>query len=201
MELSPWLTRHQQRPPLKQIATGAVGAALTIAVLFLLSTQAEGLLLAASFGSSCVLVYTLPGSPMAQPANVVGGHVIGTICGLIVAELTPLAWWSTALAVGFALTVMALLRVTHAPAGATVIVVTTTHPGWSYVVVPVLIGAIFVVVLAAVLLRLDGIRYPAPAPTMPPLRGRARRPSPPPAPSSHGRSHAHSGDQREMMRP
>lgn len=161
MTASPWLTRHQHRPPLKQILTGALGAAITIGLLHLLSNETDPTLLAASLGSSCVLVYSLPGSLMAQPANVVGGHLTGTVCGLAVATVTPLAWWSTAAALGLALTVMALLRITHAPAGATVIIVCTTHPSWTYLFVPILAGTVFVVVFASLLLRLDGITYPA----------------------------------------
>lgn len=160
MDLTPWLTRHQRKLPVTQIAAGAFGAALTIALLRFLSDQTETYLLAASFGSSCVLVYSFPTSATAQPANVVGGHVVGTLSAMVVAALTPVTWWSVGIALGVSLAAMATLRVTHGPAGATALIVVATDPPWTYVFEPVLIGAICVVVLASLLLRLDGLRYP-----------------------------------------
>ena len=38
--------------------------------------------LIAPFGASCVLVFAIPQSPLAQPRNVIGGHLISTAAGL-----------------------------------------------------------------------------------------------------------------------
>jgi hypothetical protein len=60
-------------------------------------------LLIAPFGASCVLVFAIPQSPLAQPRNVIGGHLISTAAGLLVFYVfgqTPLAF-----ALGFGLAI------------------------------------------------------------------------------------------------
>jgi CBS-domain-containing membrane protein len=48
-----------------------------------------------SFGASCVLIYGVIQSPLAQPRNLVGGHVISAI-GVTVATFVPDIMWLTA---------------------------------------------------------------------------------------------------------
>lgn len=132
-------------------------------------------LLAASFGASSVLVFTVPDAPLSQPANVVGGHLVTTCCGLIVGSIFPATWWSIALAVGLAIAAMAALRVTHPPAGANPIVVLTTGASWGYLFSPIFVGAVVIIAVALVFHRLTGTVYPVRTvpPTAPPTaRGR-----------------------------
>lgn len=68
-------------------------------VIFLLAevtARFEAGLLIAPFGASCVLVFGLPQSPLAQPRSVIGGHVVSTVMGLLVFSFLG----STALAFG-----------------------------------------------------------------------------------------------------
>jgi CBS-domain-containing membrane protein len=67
-----------------------------IAILVLASARGElnANPLIAPFGASCVLVFAIPQRPLAQPRNVIGGHLISTIAGLLVFCVfgrTPLA--------------------------------------------------------------------------------------------------------------
>ena len=39
--------------------------------------------LTGSFGATAVLLFASPRSPFAQPRNLIGGHLIGAICGCI----------------------------------------------------------------------------------------------------------------------
>ncbi|MBO1902981.1 HPP family protein [Leucobacter weissii] len=142
--LSRLLARTQ--PPLSRsrIAAAALAGALTIAVLGLLSDSTGFPILVAAFGSSCVLVFTTPAAPLAQPINVVGGHLVAAVCGLLARYALPTEWWSLALAVGAALGAMAALRVTHPPAGGTPIAIMLAQESWAYLLVPILVGAAIV---------------------------------------------------------
>lgn len=75
-------------------------------------------LLIAPFGASAVLLFGHPSSPLAQPANVIGGYMLSVTVGIVFALLFPGAWWAAALGVGLAILAMLLLRVSHPPAGA-----------------------------------------------------------------------------------
>lgn len=118
-------------------------------------------LVMAPFGASCVLLFSVPASPLSQPANVIGGHVIATLVGLVLRLLLPDAWWAAALAVGIAIALMAALRVTHPPAGADPLVVFATDPGLTFLFLPVLSGALMLVCVATLFHRASGIPYPA----------------------------------------
>lgn len=132
---------------LKAIKAG-VGGAIAIATLFLLGYISGNPLLMAPFGATCVLLFSLPKSPLSQPINVIAGHVISVVIGLTLNYFLPLDWWRIGLAVGLAIAVMASLRVTHPPACADPIVVFFTNPGWEYVIVPVALGSIVLVITA-----------------------------------------------------
>ncbi len=130
-----------------------LGGFLTIFVLAEMTTHLGKILLIAPFGASCVLVYALPQSPLAQPRNVIGGHLVSTCIGLVVAALlgtTPVAY---GLGVGLAIAAMSLTRTLHPPAGADPIVVIMTGASWPFLFVPVLVGALVVVLMAAAFRR------------------------------------------------
>jgi CBS-domain-containing membrane protein len=102
----------------------------------------------APFGATCVLLFSVPNSPLSQPANVMGGHILSTAVGLAAYTVLPVDWWSLALAVGIAISVMAALRVTHPPAGADPLVVMLSGPGWEYLLFPVAVGSLSLVIIA-----------------------------------------------------
>ena len=72
----------------------------------------------APFGASCVLLHAVPQSPLAQPRNVIFGHVVSAAIGLCVALYFPVNAFSIAIAVGLAICCMQFLRCVHPPAGA-----------------------------------------------------------------------------------
>ena len=81
-----------------------MGAFIGIGALSLLNgnllTPEDNLLLIGSLGASAVLVYGAPRSPLAQPRNLVGGHLlsatVGVLCYLL---LSPWLWLAAPLAV------------------------------------------------------------------------------------------------------
>jgi len=60
----------------------------------------------------------------------------------------PPEWWAVSLAVGVVIAVMAMLRVTHPPAGADPVVIFLSDPGWSFLFVPILPGCLVLVGIA-----------------------------------------------------
>ncbi|WP_261404498.1 HPP family protein [Chenggangzhangella methanolivorans] len=103
----------------------------------------------------------MPASPLAQPRNVIGGHLVSTAVGLaafMAFGATPLAF---GVGVGLAIAAMLLTRTTHPPAGADPIVVILAGASWTFLVAPVLAGAVAIVLGGAVYHRAaTGSAYP-----------------------------------------
>lgn len=126
---------------------------------FSVSARAAGLeLLIGSFAATAVLVYAAPNSPLAQPRNVICGHLVGAVIGvaarLIIADSGRAGAVPAAAAVAVALSVwvMALCGVTHPPSGATALIAVVggsgvNDLGWLYIL-NVLLGATILVGIA-----------------------------------------------------
>jgi len=153
--------RQQPKQALKLTCKAGIGGVLSVAILSGLSTLTGNAFLMAPFGATCVLLFSLPNSPLSQPINVIAGHCISTAIGLILCQFLPLAWWSLGLAVGLAIFMMALLRVTHPPAGADPLVVFFGGLGWEYLLFPVLLGSVLLTLMAAVFHKIPpSAKYP-----------------------------------------
>ena len=142
------LDRKQPVETISNSIKAGVGGTMAIAILILLGSLFDNTLLMAPFGATCVLLFSLPASPLSQPINVIGGHLVSITIGLVLHSFLPTDWWSLGMAVGIAISVMAVLRVTHPPAGADPIVVFFSSPGWEYLIFPVVIGSVILVITA-----------------------------------------------------
>ena len=124
-------------------------------------------LLIGSFGASAVLLYGAVRSPLAQPRNLIGGHVLSAIVG-VSAQLwlggTP--WLAAAVAVSVAIAIMHLTRTLHPPGGATALIAViggdSVHQlGYLYVLVPAALGASIMLVIALLVNNIPKTRkYP-----------------------------------------
>ena len=130
-----------------------LGGFVVIFALAQLTSSLHSLLLIAPFGASCVLVFALPQSPLAQPRNVIGGHLISTTVGLTVLSLFGGEPVAIGLAVGAAIAAMQLTGTLHPPAGADPIVVILAKAAWPFLFSPVLAGAVFIVIAGVVFHR------------------------------------------------
>lgn len=116
--------------------------------------QLENVFLIGSFGASSVLVYGAIQSPLAQPRNLIGGHVVSAIVGVTVGLLLPDIIWLTApLAVASSIVCMQVTRTLHPPGGATALIAVTggtkiASLGYWYVLSPVLSGTIILLLVA-----------------------------------------------------
>lgn len=154
------ISRSLPKPSLRLVLLSGLGGFLAIALLAALTDSVPVPLLMAPFGASCVLAFAAPQSPLAQPVNIVGGHTVATVSGLVLHSFLPPSWWALALAVGLAISLMVALRVTHPPAGADPLVVFAMAPEPGFVLFPVVTGAMVLVLVAMVFHRVAGTDYP-----------------------------------------
>ena len=124
-------------------------------------------LLIASFGASAVLIYAAIKSPLAQPRNLVGGHVIGGFVGVACYHvLGDTAWLAGAMAVSCAIAAMLVTKTLHPPAGATALIAVIGGPkihglGYLYPFIPAGAGAVVLLLVALVVNNLSkNRRYP-----------------------------------------
>ncbi len=146
-----WCNADEQRParlPLTVIAMAWLGGFLATAAFAGAGEAAQLPLVLGSFGASCLLVFAYPASPFSQPRNVVGGHFVASLVGLVVMALLGVHWWSMAIGVGTAIALMLLLRVPHPPAGSNPLIVMLAAAKWSFLITPTLIGALILVLVA-----------------------------------------------------
>lgn len=134
----------QPKITLRTALLGALATLATLGFLGVVGALTGSQLLVAGFASSCVLAFMLPGAPLAHPINVMGGHLVAGVCGLTVRFLLPAGWFSAILAVLLSMLVMALLGVLHPPAGGNPLAIVLAQEQWSYLIAPVLIGALAV---------------------------------------------------------
>ena len=117
------------------------------------SVTAEPFLIA-PFGASCVLLFGVPKSPLAQPANVIGGHMLAAVVALGFRSFLPPDWWAVAIVVGLVIGLMVAVRLTHPPAGATPVVIMLSDPGPMFLLEPMLVGTVALVAIAWVVHKL-----------------------------------------------
>lgn len=134
----------------KAIALAWLGGFLAISAIAGLMESTALPLVLGSFGASCVLVFGYPDVPFSQPRNVILGHVLSSLSGLVFLMLFGPHWWSVAMAVGTAIAVMMATRTVHPPAGSNPVIIYLLHPGWGFLLMPTLLGAIILVLVALV---------------------------------------------------
>jgi CBS-domain-containing membrane protein len=122
------------------------GAAIAILILSLITHAQHGLaLLMAPFGATAVLIFGLPKSPLAQAKNVVFGHLLTAFIGLLVLHTLGVSPYTLAFATGLAVACMMISDTTHPPAGANPLLIMLTNQDWTFLVTPVLLGAMLLV--------------------------------------------------------
>jgi len=147
------------------------GSALGIGICGYLSSRyfepRDLSLLIGSFGASAVLVYGAIKSPLAQPRNLIGGHVLSGLTGVACYNLFGnTVWLAAAMAVSLAIVVMLATKTLHPPGGATALIAviggTKIHNlGFLYALIPAGTGAIMLLVIALLVNNLSKSRkYP-----------------------------------------
>ncbi len=164
----------KQSPPavsLSEIVWSWIGAFFGITPIgflhYNLFSGADMVLIIGSFGASAVLIYGAVRSPLAQPRNLVGGHLISAVIGVASYKLFPDSiWLASSLSVATAIAAMHATKTLHPPGGATALIaVIGGDPihrlGFFYALVPVGSGVLIMLLVALVVNNLSkDRRYP-----------------------------------------
>lgn len=117
-------------------------------------SPSDNLFLIGSFGASSVLIYGIINSPLAQPRNLIGGHLICAIVGVTCYKLFPdQLWLSSALSVSVSIVFMQITKTLHPPGGATALIANIGSEkikslGYLFVLSPVLSGVAILLLVA-----------------------------------------------------
>lgn len=150
--------------PSREIRTTFIGSILGIGVTAFLAFYWSAPMLLGPFGATAVLVYGAYKAPLAQPRNVLLGHLLAAFIGVAVYDFFGITWWSLTLGVTLALILMMATYSIHPPAGATAYVAIQTGGlgvGYMYILNPVLFGAFILVLIAVIVNKLGKRDYPA----------------------------------------
>jgi CBS domain-containing membrane protein len=137
-----------------------IGAFVGVGLIGLLQTSNVGtndnIFLIGSFGASAVLVFGSTNSPLAQPRNLVAGHLISAIIGVSIRKIIPNdLWLASALSVSLSIVAMQITKTLHPPGGATALIPQIGSEkikalGFEYVLSPVLSGVVILLIVALI---------------------------------------------------
>jgi CBS domain-containing membrane protein len=117
--------------------------------------------LMASLGASALLVFALPGSPMAQPWAVIAGNTISALIGISCFHLIQGPLLALPIAASLSILGMFILRCLHPPAAAVALIVVLGHIGsYRYAFFPVMVDSALLILTGAIYSNLTGKAYP-----------------------------------------
>jgi CBS-domain-containing membrane protein len=168
-----WLLRHFP-PRLVWAVYVCVNGFITIGLLALLALLTGSPFVFPSLGPTAYLFFFSPLAEVSSPRNTILGHALGLICGYVAFALTvassppfgmnPGVHGPRLLAAALSLSatgaLMALLRVSHPPAGATTLIVSLGIISQPKELVIIEAAVILLTVQAFAINRLAGIPYP-----------------------------------------
>ena len=142
-----------------------IGAVALVSSTFLSGQELN--LMIGSFGASAVLLYGAPASPLSQPRNLLGGHIVSALVGVACWQIfSSVPGLAQALAVATAIAAMHLTRTLHPPGGATALICTLGSPevhklGFWFALVPATLGPLILLLIALLVNNLPASRrYP-----------------------------------------
>ncbi len=144
----------------KERLISGIGGGLAILLVFGVTRSTEQelqaqVVLIASMGASAVLLFAVPHGPMSQPWNVIGGHLVSALIGVMMHRAVGDPVLAGALSAGLAITAMHYLGCLHPPGGATSLIpiisgAAADEYGLTLVLFPIAAGAVLMVLFAIV---------------------------------------------------
>jgi len=165
------VTNSPAKVSLSEIIWSWIGAFLGISAVSYMNygilQKTDFVMVIGSFGASAVLIYGAIKSPLAQPRNLVGGHVISAIIGVSCYKmLGSQMWLASSVAVATAIAIMHATKTLHPPGGATSLIAvigsSKVHAlGYLYAIIPAGVGAVIMLVVALLVNNIpQSRRYP-----------------------------------------
>ena len=134
---------------IKNILISSFGAFLCMFLIAYFNTiDKSNIWLIPPFGASLVLVMAVHDSPLASPRNVFFGHVLSAASGVLMFYFFENTSLSIALGLALAIMAMQITNTIHPPAGANPIIAILGAKTFEFVIMPVAIGASFIVLFA-----------------------------------------------------
>jgi len=127
---------------------GLISGTASILAILAVTRLAGHPLLIGSFGASAVLLFGACDSPLAQPRNLVGGHLVSASVAVAVVALFGSGPLAMAAAVGLAIFLMYFTRTIHPPGGATALIGVQGHAGAEFLLFPILAGVLILLGVA-----------------------------------------------------
>jgi CBS-domain-containing membrane protein len=131
-------------------AVAGLGGAIAIGAMEWFSVAAHYPLAVIPFATSIVLVIGSPEVEPAQPRALIGGHLVTALVGFAVLKLTGPQGWAAAAAVGLSILAMYLTGTFHPPAGINPLLVVSGNLPATFLLAPVLAGAVLLTAFALV---------------------------------------------------
>ena len=137
---------------------GGIGAGVTIVILAyitfqsILSDSIYGFWLATAFGSTVVVVFGYPENEFSQPKNVLFGHLLCALVGILFVTLFEISqdrsifFFAIGLAVGISVMLMMAFKITHPPAGGNTIVAMLAQDSFQYLIFPIMVGVVTIII-------------------------------------------------------
>lgn len=171
IKLYKWLGVELVEVSTSEKLIAAIGGGLSILVLVSISFWAlptpGAVAIITSMGASAVLLFAVPHGQLSQPWPVLAGHTISALIGVACARYIAHPHLAAACAVALAIGVMHQFKCIHPPGGATAFTAVMggnaiRQLGFSFVLLPVLMNASVMVLLAVVInSAFQWRRYPA----------------------------------------
>jgi len=139
--------KHAPRS-LKFAIWGFISGTLSILAILAVTKMTGYPLLIGSLGASAVLLFGANDSPLAQPRNLIGGHLVSAMVAVVIVALCGSGPYAMAFGVGAAIFLMYITNTTHPPGGATALIGIQGHAGLGYILVPVLAGVLILLTVA-----------------------------------------------------
>jgi CBS domain-containing membrane protein len=146
--------------------TGGIAIGFLAAALSYLSPNTYPLMMLGSMGASALLLFAVPHSPLAQPWNLIGGHLISALAGWSCLLFIHDPWLAAGVGVGAAIFLMHLFNCLHPPGAATALILILGSPhfqnmGLKAAMTIVTVNAVITLLLALVINNLlPGRQYP-----------------------------------------
>ena len=168
------MTGTTKSPPsvsLSEIIWSWIGSFFGIAAVafihYTILEKTDLVMIIGSFGASAVLVYGAIKSPLAQPRNLIGGHILSAVIGVTAYKaMHGQMWLATSFAVATSIGVMHATKTLHPPGGATALIAVIGSQkihnlGYLYAAIPVGLGAAVMLIVALVINNIPkNRRYP-----------------------------------------
>ncbi len=147
------------RAKLSYIFWSWTGSFIGIFAVAAITLRAEVPMMIGSFGATAVLIYAAIESPLAQPRNLIGGHLVSALVAVTIYHLLGRTDISLALAVSLAIVAMHYTKTLHPPGGATAFIAVDTDQDYIFILYPVLCGALIMLAISMLVNNLSSDRH------------------------------------------